>query len=524
MVERKNYSYAYTEELVEQVRVLLSNRVTTSPTTAARMVMRDNDLEYSEEIGRWYRRKFQQDTVLTNTVTYKQAQEREIPKSNVYLITSAQNSTPIQENLLTNMKAYAKHKGASIAIIASRFRNPSLYDEGLKKNYWDKRTEEYLIASRYKLCDNLIVASDLRIPYTTSTPCNTLEKLKGGHSYIGGHPKQDMRAIPTLDGQHEKYVYTTGSLTLPDNYSDTSTGAIAKENHCMGFLVVEVQDTGHFTVINVEADHEGNFIDRTTVVTNGVVEVNQDTVEVMVVGDSHIGKHDRNATLATSLMITDLNPSTVVLHDVLSAESVHYYNRISIFEMLKMRDEGRHKLRDEIDESINYIRAIAYVADRVVIPQANHHDIVDKWLDTADWKKDPDNARLYLELASIKADNSIDSGKGVFAHLIDSRTKDRGNVITLSYNDSYRVLGTEFSQHGNIGLNGARGSARAYLKTGVPHHIAHGHTPYKDGDVICVGTNSLARMGYNKGYSGWRRLNSILTKNKKSQYIQVVSY
>lgn len=521
MTERKDHSYAYEEHLVEQVRQLLKDKITTSPTTAARMMLRDNDLDYTEEIGRWYRKKFQQDTKLVNTVSYKKAQDRVLPKSKVYFISSAQNSTPIQENLLRNMEVHAKYIGAEIAVIASRYRNPTLFDEGLKNNYWEKSIEKYLIASRYRLHKNLILASDIRINYTTRVPLNVLEKLKGGVSYIGGHPRQDMRSIPVLDGAHGKYLYSTGSLTLPINYSDTATGSVALENHKMGFLVVEVLDEDNFTVTNVEADEEGNYIDRNIVLSNGVLTEEDNTVEVMVVGDSHIGFSDRNATMATSLMIGDLNPKKVVLHDVLSAESVHYYNRIDIFKQLELRNKGMHLLSHEIELSMNYIKAMSEIVEEVIIPSANHHDIVDRWLSSGDWKKDPDNARIYLELATLKADPEVDTSKGVFASLVDNRFYNK-NVKTLSYDESYRVLGKELGQHGNIGLNGARGSANAYDKTGIDHIVAHGHSPYKYGGILCVGTNSKSRMGYNKGYSGWKALNGIITRNGKVQYLQIL--
>lgn len=516
---RNDYSYAYTDELVEQARQLLVNRVTISPTTAARMVLRDNDLTYTEEIGRWYRNKFQQDTTLVNTVSYKEAVVRELPKAKVYLLTSAQNSTPVSSNILRNMEAYAKEIGAEIGVVASRYRNPSLYNEGLKENYWDKSIEKYLIASRYKLHKNLIIASDVRIPYTTQRPLNTLKRLKGGLSIIGGHPKQDMEAVPTLDGQHGKYVYTTGSITLARNYSDTMTGSIARDSHKLGFLVVEILSEDELMVRNVEADYEGNFIDQEYVVTNGEVKLETDTVDTIVVGDSHIGVHSEYAMRETAKMINRFNPSKVVLHDVLSAESVHYYNRVDPFKRVQMKKDGSLELSKEISMVKGYIVALLNIVDTIIIPSANHHDIIETWLTRGDWKSDVNNAETYLELANLKVKEELP--KGIFAHLIDEYF-DNDRVVTLSYDESYKVHGVELSQHGNKGLNGARGSSNAYARTGIPHIYAHLHGPHKIGDNLCVGTNSNLRMGYNQGYSNWRHLNGIITKNGKTQYLQII--
>lgn len=520
MEENKN-SLAYQDKVIERVREMLETKVTTYPTRAARMACAEFDLEYNEEIGRWYRAKFQQDTELTNTVSYKAAQKRTLKKSSTYILTSAQNSTAISENLLLNMEKLAKDIDAEIGVIASRYRNPSLFNEGLKENYWDDKVEKYLIASMYQLHKHLYVAADIRVPFTTASPTNTAKKLVGDYSVILGHPKQDLESIPILDEEHEKYVYTTGSITLANNYSDTMSGAHAQRNHKLGFLVVDILDDDEVLVRNVEADSSGNFVDIDQYYYNGnTMDIGGQSVKAYVAGDAHVMYMEKEPAKTLEKHLEFLKPRDIVLHDVLSAESVSRHTIKDVFAKMRLFDKGALCINQEIDYSLTFLKLISQYGN-IIIPGANHHYILEGWLTDNDWKKDIVNAKAYLRLSNILAsDDFVNNAKtGLYGYLVDQM--DIENIVNLSYSESYLVGGIELSQHGDRGVNGMRGSINQYLSTGKPHIIAHLHSPKKIGDVLQVGTHSKRRMSYNKGYSGWRSLNGIITANSKVQYIQI---
>ncbi len=519
--KKVKYDYAYTDEMFERATELLESKIASTPTQAARMVCEENELEYNESIGRTYRKHFNGNSLLLNSVGYKEAQERQLPKSLIYFISSAQNNTKVNKNLLKNMEVYANKLSAKIGIVASRYRNPNLFDEGLKDNYWDDRIKDYLIASRYKLHKDLIIGADVFVPYTTKRPLNVAKQMSGEQSFIVGHPKQDLQSIPTLEGAHEKYVYSTGSVSLPDNYSKTMAGSVAQRNHKMGFLIV-ILAGDKVVVRNVEADVKGNFQDLKVKVENGEIKEEEGQIESMVLGDLHSLYHDPKVLRRTDGLIDLLKPKKIVLHDVLSAESISYFTRRDIFKRLELMDKGFDSLETEIEASLEMIEHFRKNSD-ILIPQANHHNFIDRWLTDTDWKKDTTNARIFLELARIKASKDIDTSKGIYALLVDSHFKDKKGykVETIGYNKSYKIKGIELSQHGDKGTNGKRGSVVQYENTGIPHIVAHGHSPEKRGDILMVGTSTKKRMGYNQGYSGWRALHGITTGNGKMQYIQL---
>ena len=66
------------------------------------------------------------------------------------------------------------------------------------------------------------------------------------------------------------------------------------------------------------------------------------------------------------------------------------------------------------------------------------------------------------------------------------------------------INGIEYGQHGDRGINGARGGYTAFEKLGSPYVIGHSHSGYKNGKrVAVVGVTGSLDMGYNKGASSW---------------------
>lgn len=517
---------AYTREKIDYVQNLLETKVTVHPTTASRIMCRDFGIEYNEEIGRWYRRLFRQDKLLENSVTYKEALKREIKPSRNYLITSAQNSTPVHEGLVSNMEAYMEYFRATssceLVVVASRYRNPTLYDEGLKKNYWDERVSDYLVASRQPITGtSLVVGADIRVPYTTILPINNVRALAKDFSLIVGHPKQDYESLIGLDTDIERDIYTTGSCTLPNNYSDTMSGKKAENNHKMGFIHVMVQSDGSYSVINVEADEYGNFLTPYLEVRDGEVIKNPHTIDTVVVGDIHAGFHDKEVLEEVYAFCADVLPKNVVLHDVLSAETVHRYNIKDVYKAYQLL-KGGWTIEGELDMAMEVIEDFKRVAEEsVIIPASNHHFILENWIKNYRIGDSLVNAGIYAELSNLLINGNVGE-EGLFAHLVRKRFGEGKSVITPSYSKGHKTLGVEVGQHGDKGANGARGGIASYTdKVGSPIIFGHGHSPTKRGDTLMVGTTSKKQMGYNQGYSSWRNtFLGLVYKNGRIGYLK----
>jgi len=65
-----------------------------------------------------------------------------LKKKKRYIISSAQNASPVNISFLNNIKAYAKFIDAEIGIIVSRYKNPtSIWCEG--RDVWAKEVQKY---------------------------------------------------------------------------------------------------------------------------------------------------------------------------------------------------------------------------------------------------------------------------------------------------------------------------------------------------------------------------------------------
>jgi hypothetical protein len=63
--------------------------------------------------------------------------------------------------------------------------------------------------------------------------------------------------------------------------------------------------------------------------------------------------------------------------------------------------------------------------------------------------------------------------------------------------------GIECGSHGDLGINGSRGSINAFQKAGTRYNIGHSHSAnIKDG-VCQSGTSGKTDKGYNRGITSW---------------------
>ena len=83
---------------------------------------------------------------------YKQASKRKHDKTKKrFIISWAQNNTPIHEQFFKNMEAYASFIGADIHVIAGRYKNPTSVFEDIEEEFWADELQPYLDANRHDI-------------------------------------------------------------------------------------------------------------------------------------------------------------------------------------------------------------------------------------------------------------------------------------------------------------------------------------------------------------------------------------
>lgn len=485
-------------------------------TKVAVKIAKKLEIPYTESLGRRIRNwvyNSKEEVKIDESDMYKVASERKVNKAKYRIITSAQNATPVHKKFLKSLLNYAEFLKAEVDIIPIRYKNPTSTFKEAEHDYWEKDVEEYLVASRNYIHNNLLLLADIKIQPTAVMPLTGLEGLSGIESCIIAHPRQHFKALPTLDGQPAKFLATTGCVTQK-NYTDSKAGKKGEFHHTFGFIIIEEMDDETFVLRQVSATDDGKFCDLDYKVTPQGVTKNKDIVDIVTLGDIHLGDECPVSMGWSNEMLKRFNPNHVIFHDIMDGSSVSHWERKNPFTALNRERDGSNNLQNEISKVVTFLGG--YLKWNPIIVKSNHDIFVDRWLEDIDWRKEA-NKYAYLKYGKLKADGDLPNG--ILPYEIKEAYGDK--AVCLTENDSFRVNKTEFGVHGHIGASGSRGSATQYRKMNTKLVTAHTHSPLKLDNLITVGTNTKLRIGYNKGMSSWYNANAITHYNGKSQLILI---
>ncbi len=455
---------------------------------------------------------------------YVQAKKREYDNTKKYfLVTWAQNNTPIHKGLWKRMGFYRDFLNADIHVIAGRYKNPTSVFTDVDYEYWDEAVADYLDANRHDIHKYMSILSDIKIQPTAVNPMTGMQALSGVNSSIFGAPKVQLEMIPVLDGNRPKMMLTTGAITKK-NYTDSKSGKVGDFHHTFGFAIVEIKDDETFFVRQVTAnDKTGDFTDLYYRVDDkGVHDV--DSIAAAVLGDIHYGHHDQQVLDKTMEMLDKIIPEHVVLHDVFDGNSISHHEMKDPFVQYGKEMLGTNDLEKEVDVMLTGLGSFEKF-NNVIIVRSNHDDFLDRWLKNEDWKKQPTykNSRLYMKYSDILLEQygrDPYNVKGVIPTLINQRYP---KYKTLGRSSSYIVKGWELGQHGDVGSNGSRGSLLQFRKLNTKIIVGHYHSPGRKDGALAVGTSTGMRVGYNIGPSSWLQSHVIIHKDGRSQHINFIN-
>lgn len=510
-----------TPEQIQEISQVYSN---TDLSWDERMTKLSEYLNKSERtVGKWLSRLGLTERSSIESPQFIKAKERQLSEKKRFLITWAQNDTPVHEQFFSNLEAYAHRIDADIHVIAGRYKNPTSVFTDRSYDTWDEHLEEYLDANRHNVHKHMWIMSDIKIQPTAADPMTGLRGLTGVHSCVFGSPKVQMETVPVLEGNMPKVMVTTGACTIK-NYTDSKSGKKGEFHHTLGFVIIEIKDDSTFFVRQITATDDGDFTDLNTIVeyidklgSSKITKINK--IAAIVLGDIHFGQHDPIIINKTVQLFKQLKPKHVILHDVFDGLSINHHDMKNPFVQYAREVNGTNSLRDEIESLLEGLEE--FDSDyQTVIVRSNHDDFLDRWLQTADWRKAGTlkNSLEYMEYAAL-----ILSGKaqnGVIPYLIQQRFP---NFITLNRNDSYIINDWELAQHGDVGANGSFGSIAQYRNLNTKIIVGHYHSPGRKDGVLAVGTSTKLRVNYNTGPSSWLQSHVIIHEDGKAQHINFIN-
>jgi hypothetical protein len=448
-----------------------------------------------------------------------------------YLITAAQNNTPVNRKFLAALLRAKRHLKAELLVVPFRYKNPtSVFTQKQFEadELFSEHVRPYLWNQRLKLNANLTLLADIKTQPTASEPLRGFESITGGESGILAHTKLQMRVISAPSHKFPKILTTTGACTNP-NYTDTRAGKLGEFHHTYGAVLVEIQGkTFHLRHLNASKT-TGEFTDLvTTYSATGVRKA--DRALALVMGDTHVDFIDpkvERATFGPGGIVETVNPKTLIWHDLLDAYAVNPHHLGNPFLAAAKRINFRDNIRNEIQ------RAVKFVQDRTtgdrdsVVVGSNHDEFVSRYMKASDWREDPTNAQFYLKTALHLVENMGIDGHGFhmpnpFAFWFKLLAKDLTRIRILGSDESYTKAGVELGMHGDRGPSGARGSATNLRRIGVKSIIGHSHSPCINEGCYQVGTSTSLRLEYNSGPSAWLNTHCILQADGKRQLITII--
>lgn len=458
--------------------------------------------------------------------------------SKIYLITAAQNATPVHKQFLESCKKYCEYRNAELIIVPYRYKNPtSLWTlENEAHEWWSPAISEYICDYRTNLADSLVLLGDLKIQPTQSEPLSGLDGFTGNNSCIVGHPNVQLVSVATLNNK-PKILVTTGSVTIP-NYTDSKAGYKARFNHSIGALVVEVDDDGFFHIRHVHASEKtGEFYDLDKLYTP--TEVKEGIrVEALVTGDTHAEFIDETVENVTyhnkDSIVNVLRPKKIVLHDVLDFYARNHHHRGNdIISYGKHKYALRNNVQEGLQQAADFIDRISRKDTEVIIVKSNHDEALDKWLMETDIKNDPENADFfyymkYHQMKSIKATETGFYSFDPFKFWCENPENGKGlkNIKTtrfLNRGESLRICSIEVGFHGDIGISGSKASLKSMSRLSEKIVIGHSHTPGIMSGCYQVGTSSKLNLEYKKGPSSWMQTHCVIYPDGKRTLINIIN-
>jgi len=437
-----------------------------------------------------------------------------------YLLTAAQDDTPVHGGFWANLRAFAAHLDAEIIVGGFTYNKSLFEDHASRTAVFAEAVQPHLRHERVDL-GPVDFCAEMNILPTATRPLSGLEAYTGQKWGVFPHAKIQLSSIPTHVGGPVKLIMTTGACTEA-NYIAKKAGQKAEFHHVIGATLVEIDDRDRPFCRQINATADGDFQDLDVAVRRGKVTTGH-RVEAITWGDVHREKLDpvvamtawgleveTDAVVTRDTMLDALRPRYQFWHDVLDFDTRNHHRIKDHHHLFAMICRGTDRVEDGIASVARFLRRTEREWCLSVVVYSNHDDALLRWLKTADYREDVINAPFFLrcQAAVYRAIERQDPTFNVFRWIL-GELDDRGleGIAFVNDNQSFVICqasgGIECGQHGHLGINGARGSAIGLVKTAMKVNRGHEHSASILDGIYTAGLCGLMDQGYNRGLSSW---------------------
>lgn len=446
--------------------------------------------------------------------------ENQVAKKDVLVISSVVTGCKPHKGFLKAINSYCDiRKGLPLYI--------PITDPAAKAG-WNIPSElgqEHIVFGDLALNSNVYI-SGIKMSAKQIDPTTGLNRMGHKMSFIFGSPKQRLRFKANSMHKYPHASMGTGAVTVPNyatnRYMSERTAKIAKTDHKIGAVVVELGDDEKYFFRQIQASASGAFADLGKLYRPDG-SVHDYAPEFFVMGDLHPGETDPQAFQAWKEVIKSTKAKNVVIHDGFNGHSISHWLEGKILDKARMAKAGMTSIEAEGKLCASYLKEIlTWLPEegKMFMVGSNHNDFLSRYLNDKRWIKDYENLDFVTKYLIAPAMQGQDPVKVLVEMFLTPAQ--RARIIWWDEDTDFRYAGVQLAAHGHLGANGSKGTLKAMAEAFGAVIVGHSHTSGIYQDAVQVGTTTHRKLPYTRGPSSWMHCSALLYPNGSVQLIHAV--
>lgn len=432
-----------------------------------------------------------------------------------FVLTAAQNNTPVNATFFKSLQKFCNDKKATLLVGKLTYNKNGFAQPEVNNDLWfDPLVVPYLVDQHTQLSEKWHFLAHANIIPTAINPLSGLAGATNNDvNMIVPASKISLECNAALD-KLPKIMASTGTVT-ERNYILRKAGACAITEHNIGAIFVDVK-TGDIRQLEQMPGFDGFYYEHDLYSSKGKDKLRVvNCVTAVNLGDIHSEKLSENDLQKVLDFVYYWKPKHIFLHDLLDFSSRNHHNRKDpIF--IHNQHILNNTVRGDLQKARNVLEQLQDVCSAATlhIIESNHDQALERWLKETDFKLDPVNATIYLELMrAIYKANEEKVELNLLKHALDivSDCPTDDQIIFHKVGESCILSDIEFAYHGHQGIKGSKGSPQQFRKLGIRMNTGHAHTPSICGKVYTAGVSVSDRMDYTIGAAENNRVAHIIT-------------
>jgi len=444
-----------------------------------------------------------------------------IKKYKKFVVTTAVVGSDPHMPFLNSLRTFCKLNRAKLLILVcedpGRYKYSGKGTQRIRPSIHQEFLKESIITEDTWLNSNLFV-SNLKQQAKQIKPITGVGRVtKKKGSAIFASPKifLEYNSVRNNKEKLPHFVTSTGAVTKPNYrpesnfwYQGLKTAYIAESDHKLGATYVEIKDDDIFHFTQIECKTDGGHIFFRDLMYKGLNEPKQIRARALVIGDLHAGVTDPNAEKVWFEVIERTRPRAIFIHDGFNGTSVNGHIEKDLVSRIIRAIENKDDIAEEIKGFALKLKAYAEKCDKLYIVPSNHNDWLEKYIRKANFFKDGNLKNIPVALKILQA--MLDK-KNPLQYAVEELAGVKiSNAIWPGRNEDIIIEGIQCNCHGDVGVNGSRGSLAAMVSAYNASVSAHGHCAGIMFDAWAVGTSGPLQEEYNNGAGTWTQTSCLI--------------